>query len=183
MSIQGDSLQVEVVGCTRLKDTEWFSRQDPYVCLDYAGTRFRTRTHTDGDKDPIFWDKFTFQLFEGCREIKIEVWNSNTLSRDKLIGRGRVLLQKVLSEGNDDSSWTIQSDSGRAAGTVNLRMKYSKSQYCHHPPYPTQTYRYHPYAPQTYNNPPYPPQMYNNPPAEGYYVQGAPPYYRPHPPY
>ena len=35
-----------VVGCTKLKDTEWISRQDPYVCLEYASAKFRTRTCT-----------------------------------------------------------------------------------------------------------------------------------------
>lgn len=35
-----------VVGCNKLKDTEWISRQDPYVCLEYANTKHRTRTHT-----------------------------------------------------------------------------------------------------------------------------------------
>lgn len=35
-----------VVGCLNLKDKEWISRQDPYVCVEYAATRFRTRTCT-----------------------------------------------------------------------------------------------------------------------------------------
>ncbi|PKA57559.1 hypothetical protein AXF42_Ash018534 [Apostasia shenzhenica] len=33
-----------MVGCSKLKDTEWISRQDPYVCLEYATTKFRSRT-------------------------------------------------------------------------------------------------------------------------------------------
>ena len=35
-----------VIGCTKLKDTEWISRQDPYVCLEYGSTNFRTTTCT-----------------------------------------------------------------------------------------------------------------------------------------
>lgn len=35
-----------VVGCSRLKDTEWFSRQDPYVCVEYGSSKFSTRTCT-----------------------------------------------------------------------------------------------------------------------------------------
>lgn len=37
---------MEVVGCNRLKDTEWLSRQDPYVRLEYGSTKYRTRTCT-----------------------------------------------------------------------------------------------------------------------------------------
>ena len=35
-----------VVGCSNLKDTEWISRQDPYVCLEYGNFRHRTKTCT-----------------------------------------------------------------------------------------------------------------------------------------
>ncbi|KAF5180128.1 Elicitor-responsive protein, partial [Thalictrum thalictroides] len=44
--IQGQLLEVTVVSCSKLKDTEWISRQDPYVCLEYGSTKFRTRTCT-----------------------------------------------------------------------------------------------------------------------------------------
>ncbi|PIA27147.1 hypothetical protein AQUCO_08300084v1 [Aquilegia coerulea] len=44
--IQGQLLEVTVVSCNKLKDTEWISRQDPYVCIEYGSTKFRTRTCT-----------------------------------------------------------------------------------------------------------------------------------------
>lgn len=37
-----------VVGCYNLTDKEWFSKQDPYVVIDYSGQKFRTRTDTGG---------------------------------------------------------------------------------------------------------------------------------------
>uniref|UniRef100_A0A1D1Y709 Elicitor-responsive protein 3 n=1 Tax=Anthurium amnicola TaxID=1678845 RepID=A0A1D1Y709_9ARAE len=128
MSIQGQALEVTVVGCNRLRDTEWISRQDPYVCLEYAGSKFRTRTHTDGDTNPTFQERFTFKLIEGCREISVAVWNSNTFTRNKLIGSGKILLHKALSTGSDDASWTIQTKYGTFAGEVNLIMKYYNDQ-------------------------------------------------------
>ncbi|EHA8592153.1 putative Elicitor-responsive protein 3 [Cocos nucifera] len=89
MSIQGQLLEVTVVGCSKLKDTEWLSRQDPYVCLEYATTKFRTRTCTDGGRNPCFQEKTTIALIEGLREITVAVWNSNTLTFDDFIGSGR----------------------------------------------------------------------------------------------
>ncbi|KAL8143777.1 hypothetical protein V2J09_016809 [Rumex salicifolius] len=77
------------VGFWKLKDTEWISRQDPYVCLEYGSTKFRTRTCTDGGKNPKFQEKFLFTLIEGLREINVVVWNSNTLSSDDFIGSGK----------------------------------------------------------------------------------------------
>nr|GMD07172.1 leucine-rich repeat extensin-like protein 3 [Ipomoea batatas] len=111
--IQGQLLEVTVVSCHKLKDTEWISRQDPYVCLEYASTKFRTRTCTDGGKNPTFQEKFVFSMIEGLRELNVVVWNSNTITYDDFIGSGKVILHRVLSEGYDDSSWPLQTKTGR----------------------------------------------------------------------
>jgi len=138
-----------VVSCSKLKDTEWISRQDPYVCVEYGSTKFRTRTCTDGGKNPVFQEKFVFPLIEGLREINVLVWNSNTLTFDDFIGSGksvhvclpscylsfsllslliplssffRIQLHKVLSQGFDDSAWPLQTKSGRYSGEVKVIM-------------------------------------------------------------
>ncbi|XP_068656927.1 protein SRC2 homolog [Aristolochia californica] len=126
-AIQGQPLEVTVVSCSRLRDTEWISKQDPYVCIEYANTKFRTRTCTDGHKNPTFQEKFVIPLIEGLRELNVAVWNSNTLTIDDFIGNGRVLLQKVLSEGFDDSSWHLQSKTGRYAGEVRLILHFANA--------------------------------------------------------
>ncbi|KAL5079705.1 hypothetical protein RYX36_008126 [Vicia faba] len=109
-----------VVSCAKLKDTEWISRQDPYVCLEYASTKFRIRTCTDGGKHLVFQEKFVVPLIKGLREFTVVVWNSNILTFDGFIGTGKVQLNKVLSQGFDDSSWPLQTKSGRHAGEVKL---------------------------------------------------------------
>ncbi|KAL9666501.1 hypothetical protein QQ045_000835 [Rhodiola kirilowii] len=96
-----------------MRDTEWISRQDPYVCLEYASSKFRTRTCTDGGKNPTFQEKFVFNLIEGLSEINVVVWNSNTNSYDDFIGSGKIQLQNVLLTVFDDSSWPIQTKNGR----------------------------------------------------------------------
>ncbi|KAJ6302512.1 hypothetical protein OIU77_016579 [Salix suchowensis] len=125
--IQGHPLEVTVVGCTRLKDTEWISRQDPYVCVEYGSNKFRTRTCTDGGKNPTFQEKFVFTLIEGLREMTVAVWNSNTLTFDDFIGSGKIQLQKVLSQGFDDATWPLQSKTGRYSGEVRLMMHYANA--------------------------------------------------------
>ncbi|CAN8229491.1 unnamed protein product [Cochlearia groenlandica] len=124
-SIQGQVLEVTVVGCQKLKDTEWFSRQDPYVVLEYSTTRHRTKTCTDGGKNAIFQEKFMFTLLEGLRDVKVSVWNSNTLSTDDFIGNATIKLDKALSQGYDDCTWTMQTKSGRFAGEVRLILNYA----------------------------------------------------------
>ncbi|CAN6486302.1 unnamed protein product [Victoria cruziana] len=174
--IQGQVLEVTVVGCTKLRDTEWISRQDPYVCLEYGSTKFRTRTCTDGGKNPSFQEKFVFTLIEGLREINVHVWNSNTLTMDDLIGSGRILLQKVLHEGYDGSSWTLQSKTGRYAGEVSLILHYPNLKKHQH----NQTMPVPPYPQRSYQDPYYqpPPSASGYPPISSYPNQ-APPAYPP----
>ncbi|CAI9769964.1 unnamed protein product [Fraxinus pennsylvanica] len=125
--IQGQLIEITVVGCTKLKDTEWISRQDPYVCLEYASTKYRTRTCTDGGKNPTFQEKFVFTLIEGLPELNVIVWNSNTLTYDDFIGSGKVQLHKLISQGYDDNSWPLQDKKGRHSGEVRLIMHYSNA--------------------------------------------------------
>ncbi|KAF8658505.1 hypothetical protein HU200_058960 [Digitaria exilis] len=122
MSIHGLILEVRVTGCRKLRDTEFFTRQDPYVVLEYATTKLRTRTCTDGGRNPSFDEKFHIPLIEGLRELNVTVWNSNTLTHDDFIGSGRVYLHKVLTNGYDDSSWSLQTRHMRSAGEVKLIM-------------------------------------------------------------
>lgn len=126
-TIQGQPLEVTVIGCTKLKDTEWISRQDPYVCLEYGSTKFRTTTCTDGGRNPTFQEKFVFSLIEGLREINVTVWNSNTVTYDDFIGNGKIQLAKVLAEGYDDSSWSLQTKTGRHAGEVRLILHFANA--------------------------------------------------------
>ncbi|KAA8537788.1 hypothetical protein F0562_027632 [Nyssa sinensis] len=125
--IQGQPLEVTVVGCTNLDDKEWISRQDPYVCLDYGSSKVRTKTCTDGGRNPTFQEKFIFTLIEGLQELNVVIWNSHTLSADEFICTGRIPLHKALSQGYDDSAWPLYSKSGRFAGEVRLILHYSKT--------------------------------------------------------
>ncbi|KAL5182232.1 C2 domain-containing protein [Glycine soja] len=154
--IQGQPIEVTVVSCSKLKDTEWISRQDPYVCVEYGSTKFRTRTCTDGGKNPVFQEKFIFPLIEGLRELNVLVWNSNTLTLDDFIGSGkyvpllppsihlffyshfsspsifRIQLHKVLSQGFDDSAWPLQTKTGRYAGEVKVILHYAIANHQRH---------------------------------------------------
>ncbi|XP_062176847.1 uncharacterized protein LOC133881821 isoform X1 [Alnus glutinosa] len=203
--IQGQLLEITVVGCNKLKDTEWISRQDPYVCLEYGSTKFRTRTCTDGDKNPTFQEKFVFTLIEGLREINVTVWNSNTLKSDDFIGSGKIQLQKVLSRGFDDTTWSLQTKGGRNAGELRSILHYSNalqpatSFASSAPPYvtlptpqvplyfkPLSTNTTAPYAPSAYHAPSpyssyppnsavYPPSPYSAPPPATYPPPPYPP--------
>lgn len=124
-SVQGQTLDMTVVGCSNLTDKEWFSRQDPYVVLEYSGQKFRTRTDTDGGRNPSFNETFKITMIEGLREVNASVWNSNTIERDDYIGSTKILLSKVIDCGYDDSHWQLTNTStGKSAGVLKLILHY-----------------------------------------------------------
>ncbi|WZY86336.1 hypothetical protein YC2023_032720 [Brassica napus] len=179
--IQGQILEVTVVGCQKLKDTEWFSRQDPYVVLEYSGTRHRTRTCTDGGKNAVFQEKFMFTLLEGLRDLKVAVWNSNTLSTDDFIGNatydsvaeGSFSRIRRLYLDSSDQNWQVASlvftsfadfcfEDIIFAGEVRLILHYAGAKKQNYgsapsaPPYAPQVPQYSaPPAPSPYSSPPY----------------------------
>ncbi|KAL5723172.1 hypothetical protein ACHQM5_006597 [Ranunculus cassubicifolius] len=187
-SIQGQMLEVTVVSCNRLKDVEWFTRQDPYVCIEYGSTKFKTRAHTDGGKQPNFQEKFHFSLIEGLREMNVSVLNSNTIFTDESICSGKVLLHKVLSKGFDDSTWPLHTTSGRYGGELRIIMHYANAIDIRTgpsaPPYGPAAAPHvqfytppQPFAPQLYAVPPPPP------PPHYQYPSPYPPNPTPYPPY
>ncbi|XP_074584213.1 elicitor-responsive protein 3-like isoform X2 [Curcuma longa] len=198
--IQNQILDVTVVGCSKLRDTELFSRQDPYVCIEYANSKFRTRTCTDGSKNPTFQEKFQIPLVEGLREMNVTVWNSNTLRTDDFIGSGRIQLQKVLSQGYDDNSWPLQTRHSKYAGEIKVIMHFQNASqkpaatgapYLPGAPPPAYPSPYAPYATTAYPGAstysmypptvpsPYPTSPYP-PPPQAYPTQAYPP--APYPP-
>ncbi|KAG5581502.1 hypothetical protein H5410_052129 [Solanum commersonii] len=138
----------------KFKDTEWF-----YICLLTFLVNF-DEIHAfvllDGGKNPTFQEKFVFSLIEGLREINVVVWKSNTVNSDDLIGSGKFQLQKVLSQGFDDSAWPLQTKKGRHAGE-----KPAASHAQSGPPYVTPTPGSYPYSVA-------PPHVASHPTPSGY---------------
>ncbi|CAK9222827.1 unnamed protein product [Sphagnum troendelagicum] len=102
------------------------SRQDPYVVIEYGSTEFRTRTNTDGGRNPSFNHTFVVPLAKGVRELTASVWNSNSISSHDHIGSARIPLDKALSSGDDDTTWQLKSESRRNAWELRLIIHFTK---------------------------------------------------------
>ncbi|KAK6137022.1 hypothetical protein DH2020_029238 [Rehmannia glutinosa] len=91
--------------------------------MSISGIQGQLLEVTDGGKNPTFQEKFVFTLIEGLREFSVVVWNSNTLTFDDFIGTGKIQLQKVLSQGYDDSAWPLQDKRGRSQQQAMLHQQ------------------------------------------------------------
>ncbi|CAI5974257.1 unnamed protein product [Closterium sp. NIES-65] len=111
-----NTLEVTVVGGVGLSDKELFTRQDPYVVLEYGQQRFRSKTDIDGGTNPAFNATFTLSLLPGLNELCIVIWNENVL-RDNVIGSCRIALDRVLATGFEDGYFPVYNKRQQQAGS------------------------------------------------------------------
>ena len=64
---------------------EWIGKQDPYVKVELLEQKMKTKTHTDGGKNPKFNEGFIFTSAAGTDSLTISVFDEDTVS-DDLIG-------------------------------------------------------------------------------------------------
>ncbi|CAI7843442.1 unnamed protein product [Closterium sp. NIES-53] len=168
-------LELTVVGASGLKDKELFTKQDPYVVVEYGSQRFRTKTDKDGGTTPAFNSTFHLQLLPGVEDFSAVLWNDN-LGRDDVIGSCRVNFRQAFSMGVWDMWHPVYTKSQKQRGSLHLIIKapgarapggYPPSSY---PPAPYPTAPYPP-APAYPSGSPYPPPSgppNPYPPAQGY---------------
>ncbi|CAM8981284.1 unnamed protein product [Rhodiola kirilowii] len=82
VNIHGQTLEVNFIGGTRLRNTSKVGKQDPFVELNYGGTKHRTKPCKYGGTNPAFDDKFMIKLVEELLQIRISVNSKNTLGKD-----------------------------------------------------------------------------------------------------
>ncbi|GJP63192.1 hypothetical protein CLOP_g20259 [Closterium sp. NIES-67] len=162
-------LELTVVGASGLKDKELFTKQDPYVVVEYGSQRFRTKTDKDGGTTPAFNSTFHLQLLPGVEEFSAVIWNDN-LGRDDVIGSCRVNFRQAFSAGVWDMWHPVYTKSQKQRGSLHLIIKAPGARApAGYPPsaYPPAPYPTAPYpAPAPYPTPPNP-----YPPAPGYPAQ------------
>uniref|UniRef100_A0A7N0T3T7 C2 domain-containing protein n=1 Tax=Kalanchoe fedtschenkoi TaxID=63787 RepID=A0A7N0T3T7_KALFE len=184
-SIQGQILEVTVVAGNRLTNTERFTKQDPYVYVEYGSTKKRTRTCKDGGVNPVFHDKFQFELIEGLHKLTVRVLNRNRFTAHQFIGSGTVYLDEVLAKGCQEYSCNLLREDNRSAGEITLILRYPNAQKTETecipspprpPPFQPQPSFYQAPPPQyhppptypCYERPPPPPQSAYPPPASSW---------------
>lgn len=118
-------LCITVVNGKGLRDTELFSRQDPYVVIEAGSSKVRSKTHTDGGKNPTWNEKFEMTIGPTVQEIKMAVWNSNVVSSDDLIGRGHLSLQQILASNRQHWMVQLMSPKGKSAGEVAVIVEFT----------------------------------------------------------
>ena len=155
--------------CGRLtRDTDFFTKMDPYCVVALGSQKQKTRVAVSAGKTPNWQDQLVFKkTFEDS--LKIEVWDYDSNSRDDLVGEGYVTVQRVTSTPNWED-WVEVVHKGRKAGDIKLSVTFT-------PDSSAVGYNHYGNAPQP-AYPMYPPQMqgaYPAYPPSVVYVNYTPP--------
>lgn len=110
------NVTVKPVSAKLTRDTDFFSKMDPYVKLKFNGQEFKSKVVSGGGKNPNWTDVFNFRKGGSDSDLlKIEVWDSDSVSADDLIGEGAFTLSKV-AKGGSTTEWVNISYQGKGAG-------------------------------------------------------------------
>ena len=118
------SLQLEVIEAKLERSTEMWGKQDPYAELWIRQQLFKTKTHTDGAKEPVWNETTTMDVLDPSDEMTVKVFDSDTFGKDDLICEGTINLSPLcLSTPVDD--WFQLQFEGKPSGQIHLKTKYT----------------------------------------------------------
>ncbi|GIL63320.1 hypothetical protein Vafri_17413 [Volvox africanus] len=125
MALDSGLLTVTVEYAKDLKDKDWFGKQDPYAVLRVGGQTFRTKTHNNGGKNPVWNETFHINVIND-NTIDVTIFDSD-VGKDDIIGTTTVVLAKVREHGQDYQQCPVRTKSGKQHGFVAIRLQFAKN--------------------------------------------------------
>ena len=78
------------------KNYDFFTNMDPYCKILFLNQQFKTKTHNNGGKNPIWNQQFTFQVDNIDDICTIEIFDKDTFTQDDYIGKAVLNLSRAL---------------------------------------------------------------------------------------
>ena len=97
-------LQIEVVEAKLDRSTEMWGKQDPFAELSIRMQKFKTKTHTDGAKAPVWNESTTMDVLDPSEVMKVQVFDEDMTSND-LICEGQIELAGICQNNMSVDDW------------------------------------------------------------------------------
>lgn len=115
-------INLELIGATGLKNSEYFGKSDPYVILSIGTTEFRSKVAVDQATAPVWNEKFVIPALQSDTELLIRILNENIMATDDEMGRVIIPLAQYR-HGETASTFTLQCP-GKAQGELKMNLAF-----------------------------------------------------------
>ena len=79
------TLIIRPVGARLVKDTDWFTKMDPYLVVTMGSQTRKTKVHDSGGKNPAWPDVFTFDLNGRDQTISFVCFDKDYFTADDYV--------------------------------------------------------------------------------------------------
>ena len=114
---------MEVIEAKLDRSTEMFGKQDPFAELSIRLQKFKTKTHEDGAKAPVWNETTTMDILDTSEVMKVQVFDEDITSND-LICEGEIDLAGLCEDNKSVDDWFPLQYKGKQSGQIHLRTKY-----------------------------------------------------------
>jgi len=95
------------------------------VFLVHGNTQFKSKTHTDGGKNPVWHETFLFERASTSFFLKLQFYDKNTITKDVFIGECKIPLIKALrTRPQDIHVVPVVTKEGTVQGEVLLNLVF-----------------------------------------------------------
>ena len=121
--ISGDksgNMNLTVVEAELKRDTETFSKMDPYAVLTVKSQKYRTKTLDGAGKKPKWNQSFDIYVASTSDDMVVTVWDEDVTSDDK-VGEATVKIHDLITMGSG-GAWIDIFWKGKKAGKVMMKV-------------------------------------------------------------
>jgi len=115
--------EVKILEMQSLKDNDYWTKQDPFIVVEYGGNKHTTPVKNEGGKNPKWSNqKFTYKISSLSEDVIITATDSDPFNND-LIGKTSIKASKLCPTGTKTHGIDIKDKAGKKSGTVYFTTK------------------------------------------------------------
>ena len=89
------------------RDTEMFGKMDPFAELSIGQAKYKTKTHNNGAKTPVWNEQIRMEVLDPSKVLKIQVFDEEDLKADDLVCEGAINLAALCVSGPLDKWFNL----------------------------------------------------------------------------
>jgi len=106
-------LEIQLLKGKLTHDTEMLGKMSPYITLVFKQQKMKSKIHYEGGKEPIFGDKFSFDITDASEEIVMRVWDKDMTTSDA-VGFCKIKITSLIINNGVEDWFDIYFDNKKA---------------------------------------------------------------------